>query len=237
MARKTVLRHKDIVISASLAVLDLAAVVLVQVMVILPPTSLAKAREAELTKAIKEIDANGKKERDLKALERDNAELRTQLGVFEARVPTKTEIPAVFAEILKLADQNDLKILYTQPKDSTLAGQGFHRFPYEIELVGNYHAIGEFISRMESHAHFIQVVKTDFSGSPEGAVRMKLLLNLYGTVMEVADRAVEGAGAPEAPPATSGTGGERPKVPHGEQPPAASGGAAGKTTSTPARSN
>ena len=76
-----------------------------------------------------------------------------------------------------------------------MIGQGFYSFPYLFDLEGDYHKIGQFLSGVESHASFMQVMKADLTGANEGAVRMKVTLHLYGSAPS------SEAKAPAPPPA------------------------------------
>jgi len=197
MARKTVVRHKDIIIAAALAVLTIAAVVIIQILVIMPPRALARAQGRDLTQSVKQLEENSRKERELKELVKNNAQLRARLVVFDKRLPAKGDIAALLAEMLRFVDRTDFKILQTQPKDPVLLGQGFQRFPYELELLGQYHAIGQFLNTIETHASFMQVARTDFTGSADGTIRAKILLYFYGSVNEAAARYEGDGGNPD----------------------------------------
>jgi len=181
MARKTVLRHKDIVISGSLAALDIAAVVLIQVMMILPATSQAKLRGKKVEEAVKELESNARKERQFRETAHQNEQTKAKLAVFDNRIPVRSEIAAVFAEVLRSADTNKLKIVQTRPRAPAAIGQGFLRFPYELDLRGDYHAMGRFLTGVESDSSFMQVARATLSGDPEGTARMRVLLYLYGS--------------------------------------------------------
>ncbi len=182
MARKTVIRRKDIVISASVAVLIIAGVVLVQVMCIMPAFDVAALHEDKVDNSVKKLEDNSRKRRDVEQIEKQNAEFKTRLAIFDGRVPSKGEVAALFAEVLRSADQNDLKIFQTQPREMEVLGQGFYRFPYELNFQGDYHDVGRFLSEIESHASFMQVRRMELSGGRKpGIVRIKILLFLYGS--------------------------------------------------------
>jgi len=190
MARKTIIRRKDIVIAGSLAALVVAVVVVVQLMLIAPAVSVSKRRAAKVVEAAKKLDDNVRKRRNLGGLVKQNEELKTRLAVFDKRVCSKTEVAALFADVLRLADQGRLKILLTRPAEPTSIGQGFLRFAYELDVQGEYHQLALFISGVESHASFMEVAGATFSGAgDEGLVRMKVTLYLYGFVAETASPA------------------------------------------------
>jgi Tfp pilus assembly protein PilO len=180
MARKTIVRHKDIIISSSLAALIIAIVVLVQIMLILPVTSAAKHYEGKSVDAVKKLEDNTRKRRQTEELEQQNARMRTQLSRFDGRVPTKGTVAALFAEVLRTAGLHKLRVLKTQPRDPVAVGQGFYKFPFVLDVVGGYHELGRFICEVESHASFMQVDDADLNAHASGPVRGHLVLILYG---------------------------------------------------------
>jgi len=184
MARKTILRHKDIIVASCLGALDIAGVVLLQVMLVTPATSAARLAGAKIAESVKKLEKNVASRRKLEKTEQLNHEIRSSLSRFDKRVPVKSGVAALFADVLRSADQNGLRILQTQPKESTILGQGFYRFPYELDVQGDYHAAGRFLSLVESHASFMHIVRVDLTAADGDSVRLKVLLYLYGTAEE-----------------------------------------------------
>jgi Tfp pilus assembly protein PilO len=186
MARKTVLRRKDILIAGGASVLVLVAVLLVQILVIAPVLSDAAEHRAKLTGAVKELEKNHRKRQGLKDLEEKNRVLREQIATFGRRVPDKDNAVILFAEILQMATQHSLKVLGTEPMEPTPVGQGFIRYPYEINLLGGYTDLGRFIAAVETHANFHEIVKINLTSDGNGPVRAKVTLHLY-TSLNAAD--------------------------------------------------
>jgi len=185
MARKTVIRRKDIVISASLAALVIAGLVLVQVMCIMPVSDVATRHEQKVDEAVNKLEDNSKKRREVEKIEKRNAELQARLAVFDKRVPSKGEVAALFAEVIRSASLNNLKILQTRPEEMVVLGQGFYRFPYDLSLEGKYHDIARFICGIEAHASFMQVCRVTLDGTAKaGIVRTNVVIYLYGSASE-----------------------------------------------------
>jgi len=191
VARKTVVRHRDIIVASSLAVLIIATTVLVQVMMIMPSNSRADSARQRLSETIKKLEENNRKGLQLADLEDKNAKDRQLLQVFDDRMISRNRVTALFSEVLRSANRSKLKIIYTHPNESISIGQGFYRFPYDLELQGEYHAIARFFSGIESHTNFMQVVRADMTKSTDSTVRMKVLVYLYASVEK--DQFVEGA--------------------------------------------
>jgi len=204
MARKTVLRRKDIVIASALAVLDLAVVLLVQYLLIMPVTSSARQERERLAAAVKELEDNNRKRRSLLDVAEQNRKLAGQLSAFDQRVaPRKAATVALFADVLKNASDNSLKIVSTQPMEPADIGQGFLLIPYEINVQGAYVDLCRFLCGIESNASFMEIIRADLITQAESSLKMKIALNLYARTdqdEEPAPGASEKASAP-APPA------------------------------------
>jgi hypothetical protein len=74
-----------------------------------------------------------------------------------------------------------------------------HKFPYEVELVGDYHGVGAFINAIESHNAFMQLERAELTGAKgdDGrAVHVKILLSLYGGGDGWTDRGPASPGSP-----------------------------------------
>jgi Tfp pilus assembly protein PilO len=199
MARKTVVRHKDIIISSSLAALIIAVVVLVQITLILPVTSAAKQHEKKSVEAVKKLEENTRKRRQAEELEHKNARMRAQLALFDRRVPAKGTVGAVFADVLRSASLHKLRVVKTEPQEPVAAGQGFYQFPFTLDVVGGYHELGRFISELESDTSFMQIADADLNADPDGPVRARLMLVLYGVDEGWLGGAGGGAAAPLVP--------------------------------------
>ena len=201
MARKTVLRHKDIVIAATLAALDIAAVVLVQIMIIMPVVAKDKHQQQKMREMIQELESNSQKRRECVDLSEKNKSMRAQLAVFDKRIPASGEIAALMAEVLRAADQNGLKILHTKPQEPVALGQGFQRFPFELDLVGEYHAVGRLVAWLESHRSYVQVHSVNCSTVKDGSPQIRMSLSLYGTSVSPDSQPAEAAASAAPLPA------------------------------------
>ena len=195
MARKTVVRQRDIIISASVAALIIAGSLLFYIVFIAPTNSLAKFEQNKVSKAVSELAEKTRLAREAAQAKRENSDMRARLAAFDGRVLRKSQVPGLFAEVLRLADQAQLKIFHTRPLAPVVVGQGLRKFPYEIELRGTYHDVGRFVAGVESHASFLQVNQLDLSSVEGGTIRARVLVCLYGADEGWAARPRRGAGA------------------------------------------
>ncbi|MFW6157818.1 MAG: type 4a pilus biogenesis protein PilO [Planctomycetota bacterium] len=201
MARKTVLRQKDIVIAASLAALDIAVVVLIQILLIIPVRAQARQQGKQNAEGVKNIEQNAQKRRDCEKLIAENKKTRGRLTTFDKRVPVKSEVPAVLEDLVRSAGQHGLKIRQTKPREPVLLGGGFIRFPYQLDLRGPYHAVGQFMRSVESAPDYTEVIQMDMSAPDEEGVHVQVLIYLYGTTPAPEPLAEPAAAAGEDEPA------------------------------------
>jgi type IV pilus assembly protein PilO len=181
VARKTVIRHRDIIIAVVASATIIATTLLVHVLTIAPINSRAAREQQKVSATVQKIEACNAELRQLKQARQENDDLRARLSVFDARVPQKNDVAGLFAKVLRMADTDELKILRTQPAAPVDVGQGLLRFPYEVEVQGDYHRIARFVAGIESHASFIKVTRTALFGQPDQTIRARISISLYGT--------------------------------------------------------
>ena len=181
MARKTVIRHRDVIIAVVATATIIATALLIHVLTIAPINSRAAREQQKVSATVQNIEACNVELRELKQTMQKNDDLRARLSVFDARVPQKNDVAGLFAKVLRMADTYELKIVRTQPAGPVDAGQGLLRFPYEVELQGSYHAIARFVAGIESHASFMTVTRAALFGQPDQTIRARISISLYGT--------------------------------------------------------
>lgn len=83
----------------------------------------------------------------LQALEADAARLRANLDVMRRLVPTGNEVPLLLEQVSSAARRAGLELADVQP-EPVLRGTSFDAHRYKMAVVGDYHAIGEFLSNV-----------------------------------------------------------------------------------------
>lgn len=195
MARQTIIRKKDIVIASSLAVLDLAAVLLVQFLVIAPATSRAADAREQLAAAVRQLEDNNNKRRTLAAISQEKTKLEEKVAVFDQRIPKKDETVGLLADILQAAGKTPVKIIGTQNLPPGPIGQGYHRIPHEFTVEGAYPALARFLNTVETHERFIDIAGLAFTAASGDELRLKATLYFY-TIDKSAPEAPSAAPAP-----------------------------------------
>lgn len=196
MARKTVLRQKDVVIASCLAALNIAAVVLVQILFIAPILAQGRQQARQNAEAVKELETNVEQRRRLQELIEENREFNRRLAAFDKRVPGKSDMSGALEDLVWSADQHGLRIDRTNQSEPIHIGGELARVPYRLDLRGPYHALGQFLSRVESHNNYMQVVNVDLKAEGDDAVRAQVLIYLHGALT---DRETAAEGDPEEP--------------------------------------
>ncbi|MBA3890219.1 MAG: type 4a pilus biogenesis protein PilO [Gemmatimonadaceae bacterium] len=83
----------------------------------------------------------------LQALEAEAARLRTNLDVMRRLVPTGNEVPLLLEQVSSAARRAGLDLADVQP-EPVLRGSSFDAHRYKMAVIGDYHAIGEFLSNV-----------------------------------------------------------------------------------------
>jgi Tfp pilus assembly protein PilO len=159
----------------------LAATIALHVLFVEPAVEAAEKQRVALKEARETLYGKAQKERELLRLVKDNAALQAGLAKFDKRIPGKQGIPALFADVAKLAEDSKLKILQTKPGEAVAVGSGFQGIPYQIEVQGSYHEIATFVGGIESHERFVQILSGVFTGSADDAVRAQIVACLYAS--------------------------------------------------------
>ena len=182
MARKTVTRRKDITIAACLAVATIAAAAALHFVLVRPARAAATRQLEDLRKAKTDLSGKREKELEFQKLGAAAAALRVALAKFDRRIPEKDSLPALFAEVLKLAEQDKTRIALMKPGEPVAVGRTVQEFPYELELHGSYHDVARFLADIESHEKFMTVTRASVLGAADEAVRAQVVLCLYGSL-------------------------------------------------------
>lgn len=90
----------------------------------------------------------------LQALEADAARLRSNLDVMRRLVPTGNEVPLLLEQVSSAARRAGLELSDVQP-EPVLRGTSFDAHRYKMAVIGDYHAIGEFLSNVGSLTRII----------------------------------------------------------------------------------
>ena len=127
-----------------------------------------KPKVAEITEAQERVEEltfqNETAERRIGNLQ----ELRDRLSVGERQfaalkelVPASSEVPAIYEAIAREAQALDLRLLNVRPSVSVQdSGAFFMRQDWKLEIEGEYHRVGEFLTRVAS---FDRIVRPDLT--------------------------------------------------------------------------
>jgi type IV pilus assembly protein PilO len=83
----------------------------------------------------------------LEALQADASRLRTNLEVMRRLVPTGNEVPLLLEQVSSAARRAGLELADVQP-EPVLRGSSFDAHRYKMAVIGDYHAIGQFLSNV-----------------------------------------------------------------------------------------
>lgn len=94
------------------------------------------------------------------------AALAPRLAPYEARLPQRESTEAVMSELTQLAEQAEITLTSVEPQPPGVFPGGT-RLAVVIKFAGEYHAVGRFISLLESARTYLRVDELDLrAGEP-----------------------------------------------------------------------
>lgn len=99
---------------------------------------------------------------DLRA---EAAKLQANLEVMRQLVPTSNEVPSLLEQVSTAARRVGLDLASVQPQP-VIEGDQFDTYRYQVAVIGDYHALGEFLANVGSLTRIVAPV--NFALSPLG---------------------------------------------------------------------
>lgn len=146
---------------------------------------LAKAEEKETgLKVIFETKA--KQAVNLEAYEQQLEEMRESFGAMLRQLPNETEVADLLVDISQTGLASGLEFRLFQPR-AEVPREFYAELPISIQVIGNYHELGEFVSGVASlprivTVHNVNIAKTKKDKS--GPLTMKLTAKTYRYIDE-----------------------------------------------------
>ncbi|MCK5382122.1 MAG: type 4a pilus biogenesis protein PilO [Gammaproteobacteria bacterium] len=146
---------------------------------------LAKAEEKETgLKVIFETKA--KQAVNLEAYERQLEEMRESFGAMLRQLPNKTEVADLLVDVSQTGLASGLEFKLFQPR-AEVPREFYAELPISIQVVGNYHEFGEFVSGVASlprivTVHNVSIARAEKSKS--GLLKMNLTAKTYRYIDE-----------------------------------------------------
>jgi type IV pilus assembly protein PilO len=148
-------------------------------------TDLAKVEERETgLKVIFETKA--KQAVNLEAYEKQLEEMRESFGAMLRQLPNKTEVADLLVDVSQTGLASGLEFKLFQPR-SEIPREFYAELPISIQVIGNYHEFGDFVSGVASlprivTVHNVSIAKN--SKDPGGLLRMNMTAKTYRYIDE-----------------------------------------------------
>ena len=145
---------------------------------------LAKVEERETgLKVIFETKA--KQAVNLEAYEKQLEEMRESFGAMLRQLPNKTEVADLLVDVSQTGLASGLEFKLFQPR-SEIPREFYAELPISIQVIGNYHEFGEFVSGVAAlprivTVHNVSIAKGKNSG---GLLRMNMTAKTYRYIDE-----------------------------------------------------
>lgn len=138
-------------------------------------------------------------------MEKTLFDLEAKMEKYKISLPVRSDIPAIFQEISRIASESKIKILRMEPvkesKENTptaimpsmpgmpqqqqprIGSTIYTEVPIKIEASGNYHDLGMFINNLENASNFMKVNELEIDASSENIYRHRINLIIVAYVL------------------------------------------------------
>ena len=106
----------------------------------------------------------------LRDLEQREAEYQVRLAEYETLLPSDAEVPTLLEEVAFAAIENDVKIVNFAPLPE-LAGESLVEIPYDVQVQGDYHAVGRFLASVVSFQRVVRPTVSELLQAEMGAIQ------------------------------------------------------------------
>jgi Tfp pilus assembly protein PilO len=190
-------RPAPLIAGAIIVVLALLGVFLL----ILPIFGDIDDTQMQLDQAVEEEDRLQAELERLQAAQEDLPRLQRQLAKFRRAVPPVADLPGLINQLQTAADVAGVDFFSISPGEPlTVPGGQVSEVPAEIQVIGSFFPVDEFLFRVETGHRASKVVNLSVAEGPEGLPQIDVTLDVrfYTTDAD----AGPGASVPE-PPAAS----------------------------------
>lgn len=166
-----------------------ALIIVVLIQCVIRPTIRALGK---LSREIPQIKDNLKQSEALIAkrsqMENQLASLQAKLKDIKLALPPRSDLPDILQDISRLASASKVKVLKMEPVKQQIKQVEvgapltiYAENPIEIEAKGGYHALGEFINRIENAKNLMSIadVKVESNTNDMYNHDVKLLIVIY----------------------------------------------------------
>ena len=146
------------------AVLFLALVGVYAYMVYLPKNAELALLD-ERVEALQELNDRAKREMakgSADELRAQAAQYRANLDLMRQLVPTGNEVPALLEQVSTAARRVGLDISEVNP-EPVIPGEQFDTYRYQINVIGDYHALAEFLANVGSLTRIVAPINVNVS--------------------------------------------------------------------------
>jgi type IV pilus assembly protein PilO len=140
---------------------------------------------ADLRSHVDSLDMNNQRAKaelakgNVEELRAEAAKLQENLEVMRQLVPTSNEVPALLEQVSTAARRVGLDLATVKPQP-VIEGEQFDTYRYQVAVIGDYHALGEFLANVGSLTRIVAPVNLALSPLGNGAAvdqRKKALKN------------------------------------------------------------
>jgi type IV pilus assembly protein PilO len=139
--------------------------------------SLDRSRAKEITLK-QEFEKKQAKAANLDAYKKQMVEMKESFGTMLRQLPSKTEVENLVDEITQTGLTSGVEFKLFKPETERFI-EFYAEKPISIEIVGNYHQFGEFISGVAALPRIVTMHNISIQSAKTGELRMKAIAKTY----------------------------------------------------------
>ncbi|MFV1982643.1 MAG: type 4a pilus biogenesis protein PilO [Thiohalomonadales bacterium] len=138
---------------------------------------LDRSRAKEITLK-QEFEKKQAKAANLDAYKKQMVEMKESFGTMLRQLPSKTEVENLVDEITQTGLTSGVEFKLFKPESERFI-EFYAEKPISIEIVGNYHQFGEFISGVAALPRIVTMHNIDIKSSATGELSLKAVAKTY----------------------------------------------------------
>lgn len=178
-----VITKQDWVIVGCIVAGLVAVALLVVAFVYVPQRDEVRALGDEIAAKQAELDTATETAAKRDELEKKLERVKRLVERFEAKLPTRKEIPKLFRKFQRAAGDANVVVLSIEKLDETKKVPRIE-IPYEFEVSGSYHKLATFINTLEMGERFVKISDVHVGEQKRGVSDAEFRLTIYLFVEE-----------------------------------------------------
>jgi type IV pilus assembly protein PilO len=175
---KPVITRQDRLIVGCIAVGLIVVAVVVAAFVYRPQNAEARKLDEDIEATQAELDIANETARKMDELEKKLERIKLLVERFEAKLPTRKEIPKLYKKFQVAAGEANVTVDSIEKLDETKVHPRVE-IPYQFKVSGSYHELASFINALEMGERFVKISGVHIGEQEGTASQAEFTLTTY----------------------------------------------------------